>query len=54
MDWGGKRLVTVSREQRDGNSEQCTQTMRRNTNEGSSSENEQSKGKARDSSLGKI
>ena len=35
---GGKRLVNGSREERQGNSEQCRQ-MRSNKNEGSSSKN---------------
>ena len=50
---GGKRLVNGSREERQGNSEQCRQ-MRRNKNEGSSSKNGQSRGQARVSNLGKI
>ena len=34
---GGKILVNGSREERQGSSEQCRQTMRRSKNEGSSS-----------------
>ena len=51
---GGKRLVNGSREERQGNSEQRGQMMTRNKNEGSSSKNGRSRGKARVSSLGKI